>query len=50
LEGSERPEIQQARRREREAASTGSEELGFWDCMPPGTALIVRTFLRGSET
>jgi hypothetical protein len=49
LEGSERPEIQQAWRREREAARIGGEELGFWDWMPSGTALIVGTFLRGQE-
>ncbi len=49
LEGSERPEIQEAWRREREAARARGGELGFWDWMPPGTALIVRTFLRGQE-
>jgi hypothetical protein len=49
LEGSERPEIQQAWRRECEAARARGEEPGFWDPMAPGTALIVRTFLRGQE-
>ncbi|HYB16216.1 MAG TPA: hypothetical protein VEF71_12195 [Streptosporangiaceae bacterium] len=49
MEGSERPEIQQAWRRVRGCTRARGEELGFWDRMAPGTALIARTFLRGQE-